>query len=70
MAAPDYWFKFRSSPEEIRHIGKLAKRRGMDMSAYVRWLIDQDEKTQAALPKQAGFGFLEETPTKKVWSYE
>jgi len=53
MERQDVWFKIKSSHEEIRRIKKLAAGRGRDMSQYVRWLIQKDEREQAeSTPKQ------------------
>lgn len=60
----DHWFKIRATPEEIRRIERLAKCRNMDMSAYVRWLITQDQKVQESLPKQASFSLFADIPQK------
>lgn len=40
------WFKIQMRPHEIDRIKRLAKGRGRDMSAYIRWLLDRDERDQ------------------------
>ncbi|MCG3208340.1 MAG: hypothetical protein FOGNACKC_01943 [Anaerolineae bacterium] len=49
------WFKIQMRPHEIERIKRLAAGRGRDMSTYVRWLLDKDEKEQTENgPKQQG----------------